>query len=193
MLTIIDLWLLGRLEKLAHWWQKLTGKNCFWLARVAAICHGFIIVVGVVPGALLMTRRPIIAAISGIMMILALYATIRFLKMIKNIERIVLGLHESNLSNPLKVKDCDWRTVILFVILLCFFIMTINLTTGYFILYFSITLGTLMSWQGLVYYFSACDPLPQAKSRIKEWKEKFVNAAKGIFAPAPQPSPVPCE
>jgi len=29
--------------------------------------------------------------------------------------------------------------------------------------------------------------------KVKEWKEKFVNAVKGVFAPAPQPSPVPCE
>ena len=189
MLIEIDVWLLGKLEKFSHWFQKLTGKNCFWLAKIAAVCHGLLIVVILMPGVFLGDQT--VAIVSGILMMFTFFTVFKHFALIKHRELVVL--REENLSNPFKVLDYDWRITILFVILLCLFIMAINLMIGYFLFYFSAMLAFLMFLQGLLYYFSACDPLPPAKSKVKEWKEKFVNAVKGVFAPAPQPSPVPCE
>ena len=184
MLIEIDVWLLGKLEKFSHWFQKLTGKNCFWLAKMAAVFHGLIIVVILMPGVFLGDQT--VAIVSGILMMFTFFTVFKHFALIKHRELVVL--REENLSNPFKVLDYDWRITILFVILLCLFIMVI----GYFPV-FGAMLAFLIFWQGLLYYFSACDPLPPAKSKVKEWKEKFVNAVKGVFAPAPQPSPVPCE
>lgn len=194
MLTIIDFWLLGRLEKFAHWWQKLTGKNCFWLARAAVVCYGLLLVAILVPS--ILSGKNLAAIIMPVILIVAaLFAVFHHFVMIKYKERIVSDMQEANLSNPFKIIDSNWRTVALLVILLCMLAAVVNSVTrgnisGYFI---SIMLGLLIFLDGLSYYFFACDPLPPAKSKIKEWKEKFVSAVKGIFAPAPQPSPVPCE
>ena len=46
MLIEIDVWLLGKLEKFSHWFQKLTGKNCFWLAKMAAVLAAQQVLVG---------------------------------------------------------------------------------------------------------------------------------------------------
>ena len=187
MLIEIDVWLLRKLEKFAHWFQKLTGKNCFWLAKIAAVFHGLFIVVILMPGVFLGNQA--IAIVSGILMMFTFFTVFKHFTLIKHRERVVLSARKKNLSNPFKVLDYDWRITVLFVILLCLFIMVID----YFLFYFGAMLAFLMFWQGLLYYFSACDPLPPAKSKVKEWKEKFVNAVKGVFAPAPRPVPAPCE
>ena len=190
MLIEIDVWLLGKLERFSHWFQKLTGKNCFWLAKIAAIFHGLLIVVILMSGVFLGNQA--IAIVSGIMVMFAFFVVFKHFALIKHRERVVLSTQEKSLSNPFKVLDYDCRAIVLFIILLCFFIMAINLI-GYFLFYFGAMLAFLMFLQGLLYYFSACDPLPPAKSKVKEWKEKFVNAVKGVFAPAPRPIPAPCE
>ena len=182
----IDIWLLGKLEKFSHWFQKLTGKNCFWLAKIAAVCHGFIIVSILIPGIFFGDQTVVI--VSGILMVFTFFTVFKHFALIKHRELVVLNAREESLSNPFKVLDYDWRITILFVVLLCLFIMVI----GYFPV-FGAMLAFLIFWQGLLYYFSACDPLPPAKSKVKEWKEKFVNAVKGVFAPAPRPVPAPCE
>lgn len=193
-MTIIDFWLLGRLEKFAHWWQKLAGKNCFWLARAAVVCYGLLIVAILVPS-ILYGKNLVAVTMPVILIVAAFFTVFHHFKMIKYKERIVSGMQEAGLSNPFKIIDSDWRTVALLIIFLCMLAVVVNSVTGgsvsgYFI---SIMLGFLVFLDGLSYYFSACDPLPPAKSKIKEWKEKSVNAVKGVFAPAPQPSPVPCE
>jgi len=40
-------------------------------------------------------------------------------------------------------------------------------------------------------YFTSCDPLPPAKSRVRRLAEAFIGAIKKSFIPAPQPVPIP--
>ena len=119
MLIEIDVWLLGKLERFSHWFQKLTGKNCFWLAKIAAIFHGLLIVVILMSGVFLGNQA--IAIVSGIMVTFAFFVVFKHFALIKHRERVVLSTQEKSLSNPFKVLDYDCRAMVLFIILLCFF------------------------------------------------------------------------
>lgn len=191
MLVRIDFWLLWRLEKFANWWHKLTGKNCFWLAKMSAIFYGFS-GVALLISIILRKKEVVFTAIYGPMIFGFFLLAMWFLDMIRFREKIVYKLLDSNLSNPFKIIDHSFRKALLlwlFVIEIC------NLLTGEFSAVWILvgTFSNIILWQTLLNYFSACDPLPPGTVKIKEWKEKFVNAVKGIFAPASQPSPVPCE
>lgn len=192
MLTIIDFWLLGRLEKFANWWQKLTGKNCFWLAKMSTIFYGFS-GVALEIRIILRSKEITFTVIRGLMMFGFFALAIWFFRQVKFREKIVYKSHDLNLSNPFKIIDHLLRKILLLGTL-TFGIA--SLLAGEFSvigILISVLLNIIL-WQALLNYFSACDSLPPAnKSKIKEWKEKLVNAIKGVFAPDPQPSPVPCE
>lgn len=193
MLEKIDFWFLGRLEKFANWWQKLTGKNCFSLARAFIVVYGISIVEFPVYQILKTEKISIFSYI--VLVTLAFIAVIFFLRLIKFKEKIVLRANRCGLSNPFKLLDNQFRifTLCFAPIFLCIDVLMFKEEAFILIIMSMISISKIFSALGLSYYFSACDPLPPSKSRVKEWKEKFVNAVKGIFAPAPRPSPAHCE
>jgi len=193
MLIEIDVWLLRKLEKFSHWFQKLTGKNCFWLARVATACY-FCFGLAVTAFYILSKETSMIILYS-LSSLIILAVAISMFKMLKFKEEIVLDASNIGLVNPFKILDYPIRTLTLIFTPICSFREIAGILDGgvSIILVFIGIFGNLLFWYGLFYYFSACDPLPPAKSKVKEWKEKFVNAVKGVFAPVPRPVPAPCE
>lgn len=102
-------------------------------------------------------------------------------------EMQILGL--ANPSKYIEQFERIWR-IVFYPIYTFTWVVTI-----YFIYHFSLIVAIFCAsvyvWIIIAWYLMCCDPLPPSKSRAKEWKEKFVSAIKGIFTPAPQPSPVP--
>src|SRR3989344_7197317 len=192
MLIRIDLWLLERLEKFAHWFQKLTGKNCFWLSRIFII-WGAMNFIG--PHQLNILKEnhklTVLILIAGIVSVCA----IGLWRQSKRHEKEVLRMNERGHANSFKITSFSfriiWLLLAIFAIIISLILLLLHLPSfktydAFFLLNYA------LSWV-LYGYFSACDPLPPAKSRVKEWKEKFVNAVKGVFAPVPRPVPAPCE
>ena len=193
MLIRIDLWLLARLEKFAHRFQTITGRNCFWLARVFTLLAGFSAGYLVTIAYLTFRANRSLAVWTGVVSfflfleVLFVFISIRVIEI--NISEIQTGL-----ANPFKyVEQFDriWRII-------AYPVYTLIWATGFYLIYRLSLISVIFCssafiWLIIAWYLKCCDPLPPAKSKVKQWKEKFVNAVKGVFAPAPQPSPVPCE
>jgi len=191
MLIRTDLWLLERLEKFAHWFQKLTGKNCFWLSRIFII-WGAMNLIGPYQLDILEGRR---LAAPILLSFLFLIGAIGLWRQSRRKEEQVSRMNERGYANPFKITSFSFRIIWLLLMAFNVIVSLISLLSHSplfpaYVLFF--LLNYVLSWV-LYEYFSACDLLPPAKSRVKEWKEKFVNVVKGVFAPVPRPVPTPCE
>ena len=126
--------------------------------------------------------------------VLFIVFAIGFFDIVRLKEIIVSDLSRySNLSNPFKIIDRLFRVFLLLGVFVIEILGLLDLEEFSVFWVIIITFSNVVLWQALLNYFSACDPLPPAKSKVREWKERFVNAVKEVFTPAPQPSPVPCE
>ncbi len=163
MLVRIDFWLLEKLEKLSQWWQKLTGKNCFWLAKACAVCYG--LVAALILSLLVLSAKEINYIFwLGILMLIVFIEATFFVKNVRFREKIVAQYPDA--LNPFKILDYKFRIVNLFIVLVLFLSPIINLLNGKFYLsIFTLFIGSLLILQGLMNYFSACNPLPPARSR----------------------------
>lgn len=189
MLVKIDLWLLYRLEKFAHWWQKLTGKNCFWLAKKFSLLGGLSSCYFIAVSYFTFRTDPFLAGVLSLVGFILCLEVLHVLSLIKIIETIVLDP-----PNPFKyIKQID-RIFTIVSYPICAVMWAFMIYSAYlFSLPTAIFCASAFIWIVIARYLKCCDPLPPAKSRVKEWKEKFVNAVKGIFAPVPQPNPAHCE
>lgn len=184
MLAEIDFWLVGWFEKTTHRWQKLTGKNCFWLARIFTLFGGLSAGYLVTVAYLVFHANFSLAIYAGILG-LTLFLEILFLFASIRIIEVRIGS-----SNPFKyVEQFEriWRIVF-------YPIFTLIWATGFYLidrlsLISAIFCASAFIWLTIAWYLKCCDPLPPGTSKVKEWKNKLVSAVKGVFAPAPRPSP----
>lgn len=122
------------------------------------------------------------------------------LSCIRTTENRVSSLQLRGTANPLKHDLYFPRVAVIILLVLVVFmeVLTVLLLRGEvnfslaFIFKTGLRVSYLVSFIVFVYFLS-CDPLPPGTVKIKEWKDKFVNAVKGIFTPALQPNPVPCK
>lgn len=189
MLQKIDWFVLGKFEKLAYWWQKLTGKDCFWLAKLCLV----ILLTGfaadyLVKIWLLNTGAPRIGSLAVYVFIAIFWYHHINSSQVDTYQKIGFGN-----ENKLKFKAIrvfiaigDFLSMISTVFEL---IKSVDVMHFFLHLIYAIIAIALVS----MVYFAACDPLPPAKSKVRQWLEKIVSAAKDAFSPAPQPQPIPVE
>lgn len=194
MLQIVDGFISNKIEKFAHWWQKITGKDCFWLAKAAAVCYG-LFGTAIMANIMLKGKEAAVTAICSIVAFLCMALAAGFIKQIKFKQEIVSIAHSRGLANPFKIIDYGVRISAVFLSPICSLSEVLSLLQGRlsFLLIFTGIFGNIFLWILLLYYFSACDPLPPAKSKVRQWLEKVVSAAKEALSPTPQPQPIPVE
>src|SRR3989344_9019197 len=107
MLIRTDLWLLERLEKFAHWFQKLTGKNCFWLSRIFII-WGAMNLIGPYQLDILEGRRLVVPIlITGIVLI----GAAGLWRQSRRKEEQVSRMNERGYANPFKIAGFSFRII----------------------------------------------------------------------------------
>lgn len=170
ILLRFDAWLLSKFEAFSHWWQRLTGRNCFWLARV---CLFFVM------GYLLLDafdwkRHGVSDIMFPIFFLTVLYSF--GLLGINKLEKESADAQSRYCANPGKVVCVHIRVGL--ILFLSFLLVFEPLSPQPFL---------LLS----MCYFCFCDPLPPAKSKVRQQLERMKEAVADIFTPAPMPQPIP--
>lgn len=150
-----DVFLLFKIfQKFAHWFQEVTGKNNFWLARVV-LCLGLI---GDVTLSVFFRWRIIELIIVLDMIVLALN-----LVSIQRSEN-VYGSTNGKFLNPEILNGAISR--IMWIVIAPLLILIFPPSILYCV-------GILAS-----NYFSACTPKPPAESKVKAWLKSFFTILK---------------
>lgn len=190
-MSTLDAYLLDCFERFSHWWQKLTEMNCFLLAKACAFLFAFHVVfyVSVIISPVYPTNKQVVASLFLLVLILAYLGYLYAIKA----ETKTHSMHEKGLKNPFKLEAINFRTVVCFVdapfasfILYSMFHATFQKTSE-----FTHILGsTCLLWFIPVLYFSACDPLPRGKSKVRKWIGGIIDSLRASVNP-PKPAPVP--
>lgn len=150
----MDAWIIDKLERFAHKWQRMTGLDCFWLAKQTAILTSLVSVL-FLPFSF-STEGPLFHAIMFLFsaMLAGLCGTVREqcraaqangccnrLKRTIQLERIMLTLlWVVVIVGAIAGRDASFRKLIT-----------------------SLTLVLLLT------YFISLDPLPPCESKVKQW------------------------
>jgi hypothetical protein len=188
MLRRIDVYLIDRVcQKISNKWHLLTGKNCFWIAKLFNSLRFLLAVVFC-----LMDPAKGTLGISNIHPIY--FIPISVIGLAVFCDSIGIKEYEKRCHKNEMFRNENYNSR---YICRVFGLMILVISAvGCFILSAStktFALGAFLfslSWC-LLEYFASCTPLPPAKSKIRQWAD----AAKGflveILSPAPEPIPVP--
>ena len=166
MLFQFDSWLLEKIEKFSHGWQKTFGLDCLWLAK---LCSGFVVV-----------------------SFLGTYIGIIIYQRISSQENEIRKHRESGYVNPERIQNMHGRILLLCISTMALFAGILDYLTSsnqykFLILVMASVCFTFMP---MAFYFFACSPLPPAKSKVRKWLENTAEFLKGLAAPTPQPVPI---
>lgn len=164
MIFDIEMWLLERFEKFGHWWQKLSGKDCFWLAfRCLDILSLSIFIVALT---LLLYHYYQDGLATLILFMLPSRGYMTVLVQRKH----TYWLQEKGLANPYKSNLILERLVYLVFIPIINHLYAIMMIEDSQLPFLSKLIGSYMLlWIIPAVYFSCCDPLPPVK--VKQWQE----------------------
>ncbi len=177
-------------QPFANWFQKLTGKDCFFLAYVATYmylgfglctdyCHKNSLVIGF--GAALSSIVTLITTLW--ILFLVSYSKINY-RGRGNTESIYANA--ARISNP--VRLLRQLNLIIYLGFSPTFVILVIIPTRE-MLYGKIATSALTA----TFFFASCTPLPTQKSKVKEWVEQLKSAVqyagKTVVGPVWQPDP----
>ena len=172
-------------QRFSNWFQKLTGKDCFFLAYVAVI---FFYVTGNIGFAL------VEGGFSGDILTITLFAAFIFILTIKKSQDIYRRTAaKGQFANPTATfipfiaKRIAILTSTLFTSSIFIELALSSMRIRYFICSFLLILMCLSVVSFL--YLSACTPLPPSRSKLSKWlsnlKESLSFRGSAIHEPAP--------
>lgn len=161
----IDAWLICRFERFAHWFQRMTGLDCFWLAKNSFILKLLSVIILIIVHLI----KPHWLTAIWFLNSLVAYSEIR------ECEKLAKDYYPlSGTANVKKITNFFERW--------CSFAMVI-LDVSFAMLFrdvdFYLPSGWAIAW-ALGEWFSSCDPLPPCQSKIKEWLKSFKAAPKPV-------------
>ena len=181
----MDFWFIDKFERFSHWWQKnISGEqNCFWWAKCCLLFY----TLGVIRSAVTTFYFGYTDSSLVTLWVLTLCLGAVYFRMIRIVEKTIAKLHQGGLSNPQKMLGLFRSTAILMQFI------------SYLSLSFTVLLRLPWRWQiyiaslsiflAATAYFTACDPLPPAKSKIRQWLGNLAKSIKVFLIPAPQSVP----
>ncbi|OGF61490.1 hypothetical protein A2662_00695 [Candidatus Giovannonibacteria bacterium RIFCSPHIGHO2_01_FULL_45_33] len=187
MFEKFDFWLIEILEPEMQKLQRFTGYDCFWWAKIFVVL--FIIFVNsfAVLGTLFGNKfSPIL---SGSSLLTLLTSPLAFWT-IKIVQARTYQNQINGLANEYKLQLRGKRLMLL----------TIFVTTGFawglhelhnIPIYIAALCLLGFSCLGIVYYAISCDPLPPAKSKVRNWLGNLLEKTKEFLSPEPELVPVP--
>ncbi len=178
-----DVWLLDRFQRFAEWWQKLTGKDCFFLARLMIACHMLhMATIGLF--VLIFTEKSPFDHMPAIL--------------ISTVWLYIIRVLETEARSDIS-RGCRNRGYIDFIAFRLVVIIANPLILGGTLkIYFGLELPFAFAlfsslcfvWYIPFAYFLSCTPLPPAKSKIREWIESFSASLREFVVHSPVPAPV---
>lgn len=176
-------------EPISQKYQRLTGKNCFFLARVmcdAEIIFYFVIIV------LCFNDLKRFFDSMMIVFIMSLFAYKR-----KHSIRILEISSEKQLKNGMKNSNRISAYFLRLYTLAAAIIVIFIITSSWSILikdplYFRIVIiwGINFQLQHIEECFASCTPLPPGTSKVKQWLKNMKESLSNVFAPEPVCVPV---
>lgn len=172
----LDGWLLERFESFAHTFQRLTEKNCFWLARASVVLTWMGMAMSVVVFTPNNIRfSPVVMAIDisfGAGSIFAGWVMFQGIKLaeqnVESARKCSYASNQSKLLYPLRIFQT--------LLVLCAMLVTHVLAFTGFV---------------AVWYFISCDPLPPCTSKIKKAIGWLQARRQDMTTPTSQPKPTP--
>ena len=182
----IDEFLRNGVEAFSHKFQILTGKNCFFLARmmlVIAICISF---VGIYCSYKDETKFVgLVIACTGYGVIILFSSFLIYSFKIK--EKIYMELLKRGFRNP---EALDRTRIINFLSVLY---LSISCPFACYNIpahpVFLIFMPVAMIFVIISLYFISCTPLPPATSKVKQWINSFKEVVSNVLAPEPTAVP----
>jgi len=168
---ILDAFLIDKVfQKFAWWFQKLTSRTNFWLARVcfiiAALCYILWIAV---PFSSLSWLSGLIVSLTVVFYVTAMLWMVQRLE---KWEEIFLKKQGNQPTvNMLRVMGVFIRIMGLFI---CLIVGSQSILLYQMTEWLSFLFGLLFSAIGVAgVYFQSCTPLPPCKSKVREWLQAF--------------------
>lgn len=175
MFSKIDDWLFDRVfeKKIAHWFQRWTGKTNFFLAKVS-ISIGCL-VMSLPKGSLPLNLSVLVAFYCLVLLILFLGVIISFEKRYEEIEMKESAINISRLRD----RPIRFISVVSAIALVVFSTEQQLLQLMFWIPFLSTT------------YFLACTPLPPGTSKCRQKWNSLLAKINSALAPSPTLVPIP--
>ena len=170
LLVAVDWWILVRVEKFTHKFQRLTGKTHRWLARFCLLCA-----IGAILAKDFLWGLHFLDVLLVSMMLIGIYLHVVY---DERDECIELQRLKNGVANPMKKSAALIRMVFLLVYILS---VIGQISAGEIDAAGWIVATAFMF---IRMYFIACDQLPPCKSSIVEW-------VKGVLSPRQALVPMP--
>ena len=182
-LKLIDDWLMDCVfQPFQNWFQRLAGKNCFFLAYVTTFVFLFArLVNGLCHKNPIWIDTPVITIFVALVMAIEVF-TIRMDFLAQGGDKILCANHAR-----IDSTHCRNRRVMIFVWLILsplLLILVIRPTLEH--LSFEISFAAFPA----THFFVSCTPLPPQRSKIRQWLSQLRAGIKQLFDPVWQPVPV---
>jgi hypothetical protein len=184
--SVVDVFLIDNVfQKISDKWQKLAGKNCFWLAKMFCIFAVCSFIVTFYVGFSTFSSPYVKGSFIVVMFLEGIGGTLRiFLLGIKE------KMAEKNSSDKIfyNTKRENGRTSrLLDVVVNIWFVILATATHDIVMVLFA----TSFVLSCITEYFESCMPLPPHKSKIRQWIEKGKDVFNKILVPISNPAPIP--
>lgn len=193
MLYKLDGFLMDKVfQKFSHWFQKLTGKTCFWLTKT---CYGssllFLVLMGVFN--FLVRQEPSLVKFNiALDIIFWLLVGIIYASMIISIirscdreEKDFFSAKEASVNIRRITLTLPRISAFLVCSMVIGFMAVIILFFARSHIFYPIPVClSLLFWAIFTIfavYFRCCTPLPLCKSKVKEWQESFKKRLKPVL------------
>lgn len=177
----IDDLLINGVEAFSHKFQILTGKNCFFLAKVMliiAICISFIGILYVYKDEEKIAGLTIAFTTFGVIIVYSFTLIYSY----KFVENECIEMLKRGLKNPARLLSKDRISLIIPALLIIFFSIPAYYNSPAHPV-FLIFMPFLVVCIVLSIYFSYCTPLPPGISKVKQWINSFKKAVSNVLVP----------
>ena|ERR1700733_13506346 len=171
-------------ERFAHWFQRLTGKTNFWLAKLSR----YVLVLSTVVDIVLRSMRDNVLDVA-ILVFFSVVFIPRFGMIIREMEsRPLRGVRNDAAISPI------WMCARMLAVLFLASSQIILVADMVYGVPFSRHVGEYWLRQieflsyDCLFYFIACTPLPPGNSALKQWAEGFSQKWESLWRPTGQPA-----
>ncbi len=151
-------------QRFAHWFEKITGLNNFWLARFCVCIFALVPFLKYVMGETYSPTWAPLHALTPVVVVLI------FFKVINQTEQETMANLQFGVANTYRIYP-QTRLLVVFIAITLLIFSMLGLEQSILLVIF--------------YYFLACTPRPPSKSLFKKWLEKIQQMFISHLAPAP--------
>lgn len=165
----MDAWIVARFERAGRGWQRLTGLDCFWLAKQCAVI-GFIL--------LMVAAGRGIYKLDGDMS--AAFPAVTNWYFVRVCDRIASRARSESMRGLANSEKLIMGWFRMFYLIFSMMIMTVGRHDFYMTM---LKVNAVLTWAAMNWL--ACDPLPPCKSKIRQWLSGLKKQKAQVAEPEP--------